>query len=125
MARFRELLDVELPDVAAVLQVVGVLRFNRMIEMPVSITGGRRRGDERFEQLTGRRPVIEAAIARVAERGTRRGDPPWRGGQGARRSRRRPAGPGTSPRWPTRQARCWCRIWWSTPEACARCWVSG
>ena len=68
MARFRELLDAELPDVAAALEAAGALRFNRMLEMPVSITGGRRRGDERFEQLTGRRPMVEATIARVAER---------------------------------------------------------
>ena len=46
----------------------GALRFNRMVEMPVAITGGRRRGDERFAQLTGRRPMVEAAIARAAAR---------------------------------------------------------
>ena len=68
MSRFRELLDAELPDVAAALEAAGALRFNRMLEMPVSITGGRRRGDERFEQLTGRRPMVEATIGRAADR---------------------------------------------------------
>jgi 2-polyprenyl-6-methoxyphenol hydroxylase-like FAD-dependent oxidoreductase len=33
--------------------------------MPDEFNGGARPGDERFTSLTGRRPVVEAAIARV------------------------------------------------------------
>jgi flavin-dependent dehydrogenase len=34
--------------------------------MPDDITGGRRPGDERFTVLTGRRPLVEAIVARLA-----------------------------------------------------------
>ena len=67
MARFRELLELELSDVGAALEDAGALRFNRVLEMPESISGGRRRGDERFDQLTGRRPMVEAVLARAAD----------------------------------------------------------
>ena len=53
MSRFRELLDAELPDVAAALEEAGALRFNRMLEMPVSITGGRRRGRRALRAADG------------------------------------------------------------------------
>ncbi len=66
LPRFRELLDSELPDVATGLEAAGALRFNRMVALPKQVTGGFRPGDERFEQLTGRRPVIEAALAQLA-----------------------------------------------------------
>ena len=32
------------------------------------MTGGKRDGDERFETVTGRRPVLEAAVAQPAKR---------------------------------------------------------
>ena len=67
MARFRELLELELSDVGVALEDAGALRFNRVLEMPESISGGRRRGDERFDQLTGRRPMVEATLARAAD----------------------------------------------------------
>jgi pimeloyl-ACP methyl ester carboxylesterase/2-polyprenyl-6-methoxyphenol hydroxylase-like FAD-dependent oxidoreductase len=35
---------------------------------PDEVTGGRRPGDERFETITARRPVVEAAVAAVAAR---------------------------------------------------------
>ena len=66
LPRFRELLDCELPDVADGLVAAGALRFNRMAALPEHVTGGLRPGDERFEQLTGRRPMMEAALARLA-----------------------------------------------------------
>ena len=67
MARFRELLDTELSDVARALEDAGALRCNRIAELPERITGGFRRDDRRFEQLTGRRPMVEATIARAAD----------------------------------------------------------
>ena len=50
------------------LDAAGTLRANRIADMPAAITGGWRAGDERFEQLTGRRPLVEAVLARQAAR---------------------------------------------------------
>jgi 2-polyprenyl-6-methoxyphenol hydroxylase-like FAD-dependent oxidoreductase len=68
LPRFREVLDAELPEVVWALDDAGALRTNRMAEMPVEITGGFRADDTRFEQITGRRPMVEATFARLAER---------------------------------------------------------
>ena len=68
LPRFRALLDAELPDVPPALDAEGALRTNRMAEMPVEITGGFRPDDARFEQITGRRPMVEATFARLAAR---------------------------------------------------------
>jgi flavin-dependent dehydrogenase len=68
LARFRELAAVELPDVLTELDANGALRFNPLVELPAEVTGGRRPGDERFELLTGRRPMVEATLARLAAR---------------------------------------------------------
>ena len=38
----------------------------RSRSLPAEITGGWRDGDERFEQITGRRPMVEATFARLA-----------------------------------------------------------
>jgi choline dehydrogenase-like flavoprotein len=65
LARFRELAAVELPDVLTELDANGALRFNPLVELPAEVTGGRRPGDERFELLTGRRPMVEATLARL------------------------------------------------------------
>jgi flavin-dependent dehydrogenase len=66
MPRFRELLEVELPDVIAAFEATGALRYNPVAGAPTELTGGPRDGDERFESITGRRPVMEATVARVA-----------------------------------------------------------
>lgn len=67
-ARLRHLLDAELPDVRDEMVASGVKRFNLIETLPQSITDrSPRPNDERFETLTGRRPVIENAFARVAE----------------------------------------------------------
>ena len=66
LARFRHLLEAELPDVAAALSGRGRLAVNQLDGIPAEITGGRRPGDERFEQITGRRPMVEAAFAAAA-----------------------------------------------------------
>ena len=98
LPRFRELLDAELPDVTAALEADGAARVNRLADLPNTLTGGRRPGDERFDAVTGRRPMVEATLARlvdaqpgvevcrgVAVRGLRAGDtrtgsPPHVGG---------------------------------------------
>ena len=68
LPRFREIVERELPDVAAALDADGALRFNPLEAVPVAMSGGVREGDERFQSLTARRPVVEAAVERVAAR---------------------------------------------------------
>ena len=65
LPRFRELLDAELPDVTPALEAGGALRFNRIHCLPEAVTGGWRPGDERFDAVTGRRPMVEATLARL------------------------------------------------------------
>jgi 2-polyprenyl-6-methoxyphenol hydroxylase-like FAD-dependent oxidoreductase len=67
LPRFRQLLDAELPDVNPALEADGAYRFNRLRDLPESMTGGWRPGDERFESITGRRPMVEATLARLVE----------------------------------------------------------
>ena len=63
------LLDSHLPDIREALHRVGCVTFDVLSTMPPSITDRTpREGDERFITITGRRPVIEHAFARVAER---------------------------------------------------------
>jgi 2-polyprenyl-6-methoxyphenol hydroxylase-like FAD-dependent oxidoreductase len=65
--RFREIADAELPALTKAMDAAGALRFNPIRGIPAEITGGHQDGDERFEALTGRRPVIESVLARLAE----------------------------------------------------------
>lgn len=68
LAGFRSVLDAELPEVAKALQAAGGLRLNFIREVvPAAMTGGWRDGDDRYEWLTGRRPVVEAVLAAAAE----------------------------------------------------------
>jgi len=62
-----EILAAELPDLVADLLAHGALRMNAISDAPAEVTGGHRVGDERFDQVTGRRPMLEASFARVAE----------------------------------------------------------
>jgi 2-polyprenyl-6-methoxyphenol hydroxylase-like FAD-dependent oxidoreductase len=64
--RFREIVERELPEVVSALQRAGALRFSFIENVPESMSGGLRDGDERFASLTARRPVAEAAVAAVA-----------------------------------------------------------
>ncbi len=66
LPRFREIAEAELPEAVEALDADGVLRYNPIALAPESVTGGFRDGDERFEALTGRRPMVEAAFARTA-----------------------------------------------------------
>ena len=65
LARWRELAEVELPAAVDELEAAGALRFNVFAEHPAR-QGDLRPGDERFEVLTARRPVVEMAGARAA-----------------------------------------------------------
>jgi 2-polyprenyl-6-methoxyphenol hydroxylase-like FAD-dependent oxidoreductase len=66
LARWRRVVEAELPEVAVALDAAGGLRRNVVTDAPESVSGGPRPGDERFDILTGRRPVVEAAMCRVA-----------------------------------------------------------
>src|SRR5437764_1654546 len=63
---FRAALERELPTVLAALDGAGALRHNVMALVPAELSGGLRDGDEQYEALTARRPVMEAVLARCA-----------------------------------------------------------
>jgi 2-polyprenyl-6-methoxyphenol hydroxylase-like FAD-dependent oxidoreductase len=67
VARFRRVVEEELPEVAEALKQAGALSINPIAEAPPSVTGGPQTGDDQFAVITGRRPVVEAVLARVAE----------------------------------------------------------
>ena len=66
LPRFTELLDDELPDVVTALLAAGATRTNRMATLPEAHTGGFRPCDRRFDQVTGRRAMVEATLAAAA-----------------------------------------------------------
>jgi 2-polyprenyl-6-methoxyphenol hydroxylase-like FAD-dependent oxidoreductase len=71
LPRLREILQYEAPEAIDALLAAGGRRANRMLDMPAAMTGGFRDGDERYEQVTGRRPMVEATLARLLERAPR------------------------------------------------------
>ena len=66
LAGFRSVVDAELPEVSGALRAAGALRLNVIGDAPREMTGGWRDGDDCYELLTGRRPVVEAVIATQA-----------------------------------------------------------
>lgn len=66
LPRFRTELSEHLPRVLEALQDAGSLSVNPLLGMPDELSGGWRDGDDRFEALTGRRPVVEAVVAGCA-----------------------------------------------------------
>jgi 2-polyprenyl-6-methoxyphenol hydroxylase-like FAD-dependent oxidoreductase len=66
LSRWRVEMDRELPEVLHELEAVGGLRVNMLGLLPASQRGPWREGDDRFETVTARRPVVEAAVATVA-----------------------------------------------------------
>jgi 2-polyprenyl-6-methoxyphenol hydroxylase-like FAD-dependent oxidoreductase len=67
-AKFRHLLDAEFPQVRDQIAASGGRRFSLIEVLPRSVTDrSPRQGDDRFETLTARRPLLEHAFARVAE----------------------------------------------------------
>jgi 2-polyprenyl-6-methoxyphenol hydroxylase-like FAD-dependent oxidoreductase len=67
MPRYRQILEENLPEVAVAIGRDGGVRGNPVLGAPESITGGPRPGDARYEILSGRRAVVERAVASVAE----------------------------------------------------------
>jgi 2-polyprenyl-6-methoxyphenol hydroxylase-like FAD-dependent oxidoreductase len=68
LPRWRAEVEAELPAVLSELEARGGLRLNALTCLPADVTGGFRPGDERFETITARRPVLEGAVAAVARR---------------------------------------------------------
>ena len=66
LARYRAILDAELPRVSASIEAVGGLRTNIVLDIPEAVRGPERPGDARFEVLTARRPVMELAVSTAA-----------------------------------------------------------
>jgi 2-polyprenyl-6-methoxyphenol hydroxylase-like FAD-dependent oxidoreductase len=66
LARYRAIVDSELPGVAASIDSFGGLRMNPLEEIPESIRGPLRPEDADAELLTARRPVMEAAVGAAA-----------------------------------------------------------
>jgi 2-polyprenyl-6-methoxyphenol hydroxylase-like FAD-dependent oxidoreductase len=68
LPRWRMLMERELPEVMGQVEALGGARVNLIAMLPDELTGGWRDGDERFEAVAARRPVLEAAVAAVAAR---------------------------------------------------------
>jgi 2-polyprenyl-6-methoxyphenol hydroxylase-like FAD-dependent oxidoreductase len=66
LPRWKAQMDHELPEVLRELEAIGGLRLNLLAMLPAAQRGPWRDGDERFETLTARRPVLEAALSTVA-----------------------------------------------------------
>lgn len=64
--RWRQIVESEVPAVASLLDARGGFRANPIARAPEQVTGGWRDGDDRYELLSGRRPVVEAVVAEVA-----------------------------------------------------------
>src|ERR1700754_1492323 len=62
-ARWRAEMARELPEVLDDLMAAGGLRINQLSLLPESQRGPWRDGDDRFETVTARRPVLEAVLA--------------------------------------------------------------
>jgi 2-polyprenyl-6-methoxyphenol hydroxylase-like FAD-dependent oxidoreductase len=66
LARYRGLLDAELPEVKQALVGAGALCVNPVLGAPETFRGPASEEDRAFETISGRRCVVEAAVASVA-----------------------------------------------------------
>jgi 2-polyprenyl-6-methoxyphenol hydroxylase-like FAD-dependent oxidoreductase len=66
LARFRTILDAELPRVAKSIEAAGGLHANPLLEIPEEVRGPERPGDRDLDVLTARRPVMELAVSSAA-----------------------------------------------------------
>ena len=66
LARFRQTVEAEMPELAQAFTAAGATRIRTVGQIPDQLKGGARPGDDRFDVLTGRRCVMEAAAARTA-----------------------------------------------------------
>jgi 2-polyprenyl-6-methoxyphenol hydroxylase-like FAD-dependent oxidoreductase len=66
MARYRAILEAELPQAAKAIEAAGGRRYNPLLAIPELLRGPERPDDQDIEVLTGRRPLVESALASVA-----------------------------------------------------------
>ena len=66
-ARWREIVEAELPEVVDAFDLAGALRFNPLELIPPEMIGGVRDDDSECTALTARRPVAESATASVVD----------------------------------------------------------
>jgi 2-polyprenyl-6-methoxyphenol hydroxylase-like FAD-dependent oxidoreductase len=66
LARYRSIIESELPAVARAIAAAGGLRGNLLLDIPEEIRGPQRPEDQDMAILTGRRPVVESAISSIA-----------------------------------------------------------
>jgi 2-polyprenyl-6-methoxyphenol hydroxylase-like FAD-dependent oxidoreductase len=67
-ARFRQILEAEFPDVLREIERSGGRKLSFLGAMPTTVEDrSPRPGDERFDVLSARRPVVESAFARLAD----------------------------------------------------------
>lgn len=71
LARYRCLLGAELPDVADALLAAGAIRLNTVLGAPEQLRGPATEKDDSFECISGRRCLVEATVASVADRAAR------------------------------------------------------
>lgn len=71
LARYNGLLDAELPEVKKALVAAGAVRRNPLLDAPETLRGPARQEDSVFACISGRRCVVEAAVASVAGRAPR------------------------------------------------------
>jgi 2-polyprenyl-6-methoxyphenol hydroxylase-like FAD-dependent oxidoreductase len=64
---FHGMAEREMPELLDDLTRAGALRFNALELVPQELSGGVRPGDGDYTALTGRRPIIEAAVASRAQ----------------------------------------------------------
>ena len=67
LGRYRAVVDTELPRVSKAVEAAGGLRQNPLLDIPEELRGPERPEDHDLEIVTGRRPVVEMAMASVAE----------------------------------------------------------
>ncbi len=67
LARYRNILEAELPEVLEALLREGAVEFNPLRDAPESMTGGFRPDDERRGLVSGRRAMVERVVATVAQ----------------------------------------------------------
>lgn len=67
LSRFRAIVESELPELHDALVGAGALTYNILANIPDGLKGGSRPDDDRFDLITGRRPVVEAATGRLCE----------------------------------------------------------
>lgn len=63
LARYRAIMEAELPSVVEGIDAAGGLRFNPLLGVPESIRGPERPEDAQIEVLTARRPIMEQAVS--------------------------------------------------------------